>query len=182
MERSRRFYKDVLGLEAVSDFGANVTLEGGIFLQTMDTWKTFIGKTDISLPDNAGELYFEESDFDAFCGRLEHMDVKYVHRPVEHTWGQRAVRLYDPDGHMIEVGEELDSVILRFIRNGMNERITPSRWGTGSPSGIRPRTPCSSIRRYSIPSEVLRAPSRSPTSISLWPHMPRPGRRTAPDA
>ena len=25
MERSRRFYKDVLGLEAVSDFGANVT-------------------------------------------------------------------------------------------------------------------------------------------------------------
>ncbi|WP_400225639.1 VOC family protein [Methanomethylophilus alvi] len=127
MERSRRFYKDVLGLGAVSDFGANVTLEGGIFLQTMDTWKTFIGKTDISLPDNAGELYFEESDFDAFCGHLEHMDVKYVHRPVEHTWGQRAVRLYDPDGHMIEVGEELDSVILRFIRNGMTAEETASR-------------------------------------------------------
>ena len=31
MENSRRFYRDVLGLKAVEDFGANVTLEGGIF-------------------------------------------------------------------------------------------------------------------------------------------------------
>ena len=34
MENSRRFYSDVLGLKVVEDFGANVTLEGGIFLQT----------------------------------------------------------------------------------------------------------------------------------------------------
>lgn len=34
MENSRRFYRDVLGLKAVEDFGANVTLEGGIFLQS----------------------------------------------------------------------------------------------------------------------------------------------------
>ena len=30
MDRSVRFYRDVLGLEVVNDFGANVTLTGGI--------------------------------------------------------------------------------------------------------------------------------------------------------
>lgn len=39
MEISKRFYHNVLGLKVAADFGANVMLEGGIFLQTLDTWK-----------------------------------------------------------------------------------------------------------------------------------------------
>ena len=45
MERSKNFYKTVLGLEPVSDFGANVVLEGGLALQTLDSWAGFLGKT-----------------------------------------------------------------------------------------------------------------------------------------
>ena len=37
METSKRFYHDVLGLDVVADFGANVTLTGGIALQTLET-------------------------------------------------------------------------------------------------------------------------------------------------
>ena len=37
MEKSKQFYHDVPGMNVVADFGANVTLEGGITLQTMDT-------------------------------------------------------------------------------------------------------------------------------------------------
>ena len=77
MENSRRFYSDVLGLKVVEDFGANVTLEGGIFLQTLDTWKTFIQSDQIVLPNHAGELYFEEEDIEGFCGRLASIDVRY---------------------------------------------------------------------------------------------------------
>ena len=33
MEKAKQFYYDVLGLEVVVDFGANVTLKGGITLQ-----------------------------------------------------------------------------------------------------------------------------------------------------
>ncbi len=32
MEKSKRFYRDVLGLNVVADFGANVTLDGGVVL------------------------------------------------------------------------------------------------------------------------------------------------------
>jgi len=38
MEISKRFYHDVLGLDVAADFGANVMLDGGIFLQTLDSW------------------------------------------------------------------------------------------------------------------------------------------------
>ena len=79
MENSRRFYRDVLGLKAVEDFGANVTLEGGIFLQTLDTWKTFIHTDQILLPNHAGELYFEEEDIEGFCDHLASLDVRCVH-------------------------------------------------------------------------------------------------------
>ena len=44
IERSKRLYYDVLGLDVISDFGANVTLTGGIALQTIDTWIDFIHK------------------------------------------------------------------------------------------------------------------------------------------
>ena len=37
MERSKAFYCGLLGREIVADFGANVTLSGGITLQTLDT-------------------------------------------------------------------------------------------------------------------------------------------------
>ena len=38
MEKSKQFYHDVLGMNVIADFGANVTLDGGLVLQTMDTF------------------------------------------------------------------------------------------------------------------------------------------------
>ena len=127
MENSRRFYHDVLGLKVLEDFGANVTLEGGIFLQTLDTWKMFIHTDQILLPNHAGELYFEEEDIERFCKRLASLDVRYVHPLFEHRWGQRVVRFYDPDGHVIEVGERLDVVVRRFFEGGLSVIETAER-------------------------------------------------------
>lgn len=127
MEKSKRFYYDVLGLEIVADFGDNVILDGGIALQTMNTWKTFIRTDNVVLPNNAGELYFEEEDMDTFCDRLKKFDICYVHPLFEHRWGQRVVRFYDPDKHIIEVGEKLDAVILRFMEDGLSAEETAAR-------------------------------------------------------
>lgn len=120
---SRRFYGEVLGLDAVADFGANVTLAGGLVLQTLETWEGFIGTDAVTFRSNAGELYFETEDIEAFCRRLEDFEIRYVHRLHEHPWGQRVIRFYDPDGHMIEAAERLDAVIRRFAAQG----LTPSQ-------------------------------------------------------
>lgn len=119
IEKSKEFYKEVLGLHVIMDFGENVTLTGGIALQTKDSWIQFINK-DIRFCGNDTELYFEEDDFDKFVERLNLIkNVKYVHNVIEHKWGQRVIRFYDLDNHIIEVGENLKKVCQRFLDNGM---------------------------------------------------------------
>ena len=127
MERSKRFYRDVLGLSVAADCGANVTLEGGIALQTLDTWKSFLRTDRVVLPNHAGELYFEEDDVDAFCARLLALGVPTVHELFRHRWGQRVVRFYDPDGHIIEVGERMEAVARRFADEGLSPEETAER-------------------------------------------------------
>ena len=124
MEKSKKFYKDVLNLRVIMDFGANVTLTGGLCLQTKETWMGFIDakEEDIIFGGNNAEIYFEEDDFDAFAEKLKGIDdIDYVHPVIEHRWGQRVVRFYDPDRHIIEVGENIKMVCRRFLDSGMTE-------------------------------------------------------------
>jgi len=127
MDKTVAFYKRVLGLEVVMDFGANKTLTGGLALQTLETYKEFIDTDDISFGGNNFELYFEEDDFDKFAHNLQKCNVQYVHPVKEHSWGQRVVRFYDPDRHIIEVGENMKAVCKRFIDSGMTPEQTAER-------------------------------------------------------
>ena len=129
MVRSVEFYKTVLGLHKIMDFGANVTLTGGVCLQTLDSWQAFIETDQVELGARNGELYFEEENFDAFAARLEGLSIHYVHPVKEHPWGQRVVRFYDPDGHIIEVGEAMTAVCRRFLESGMTPEQAAERMG-----------------------------------------------------
>lgn len=82
MDKTVKYYKRVLGLDVIMDFGANKTLTGGLALQTLETYKEFIDTDDISFGGNNFELYFEEDDFDKFADNLRKCDVQYVH-PVK---------------------------------------------------------------------------------------------------
>ena len=127
IDKSVEFYKKVFGLHVIMDFGANKTLTGGLALQTLDTWREFIGTDDISFGSNSSEVYFEEDNFDKFADRLKNYDVEYVHPIKEHSWGQRAVRIYDPDKHIIEIGENIKSVCQRFLDSGMTAKQVAER-------------------------------------------------------
>ena len=132
MEKAKEFYYEVLGLEVIIDFGANVTLKGGFSLQTKDTWSTFIHKqeSEIVFGGNSGELYFEEDDYDGFLQKIKDIaQVNYVHPMVEHSWGQRVIRFYDTDKHIIEVGENMIIVVKRFLNSGLSIEETAIRMG-----------------------------------------------------
>ena len=96
-------------------------------MQTAQTYKAFIGKEEISFGGDNFELYFEEDDFDSFAEKLKECDVEYVHPVIEHSWGQRVVRFYDPDKHIIEVGENMQAVTRRFRANGMTPEQVAQR-------------------------------------------------------
>ena len=121
IERSVEFYKNVLGLHKIMDFGANVTLTGGLCLQSLDSWTEFIDNKNTTFENNSFEIYFEEEDFDSFSEKIKKFDLKFVHPIKEHSWGQRVVRFYDPDMHIIEVGEDLKTVCKRFLQSGMTK-------------------------------------------------------------
>ena len=105
IEKSRKFYQDLFGIELVLDNDGNMILTEGLVLQDEKIWKTFLGK-DIVSKSNSCELYFEEQDIDVFIEKLERMypDIEYVNRLMTHSWGQRVIRFYDLDGNLIEVG------------------------------------------------------------------------------
>lgn len=130
LERAKRFYREVLGLRVILDFGTNITLTGGLALQEQESWQAMIQKDASALcyGGNDAEIYFEEDDFDRFTARLEKLPgIDYVHPVYEHPWGQRAVRFYDPDRHIIEVGENIKDVCKRFLDSGLSAEETAER-------------------------------------------------------
>lgn len=106
IEVSRRFYKDLFGLDVVLDNDGNMILTEGLVLQDEKIWESFIGRK-VTGRGHDSELYFEESDIDGFLKKLDESpyEIDYISRDLKHSWGQRVVRIYDPDGHVIEIGE-----------------------------------------------------------------------------
>ncbi len=105
IERARQFYHDLFGLEKILDQDGNMILTEGLVLQDAQIWKQFLEK-DIIPKNHCSELYFEESNIEEFVEKLESLypDIEYVNRLMTHSWGQKVVRFYDPDGNLIEVG------------------------------------------------------------------------------
>lgn len=105
IERSKKFYHDLFGLNTVLDNDGNVILTEGLVLQDEKIWKGFLNK-EVIPKNHACELYFEEADIETFAEKLEKLypDIVYVNRLMTHSWGQQMVRFYDLDGNLIEVG------------------------------------------------------------------------------
>ena len=123
MDASRRFYQDVLFRKVVLDLGGYVIFEGGLFLLTEERWAEFLDNKSVpfSYGHNVCQIAFEDDDIDAFMARLRKFsDIKVLTPLKEYAWGQRSIRFYDPDGHIIEVGESMTMVVKRFLRSGLS--------------------------------------------------------------
>lgn len=117
---ARKFYEDLFGVKVYQDYGKNVAFSCGFALQQDFDWLVNIPKDTVMRKSNNAEIVFEESDFDAFMERLKaYPEIEYLGDVIEHSWGQRVIRFYDLDGHIIEVGEDMKMVIQRFLSTGM---------------------------------------------------------------
>ena len=114
IERSKVFYRNLFGLEVIRDFGSNVILTEGLVLQEQEEWEKVMERPVVS-GGNDAELYFEEHDIGAFIKKMEQNAsmIVYVHEMIERDQGQRVIRIYDPDQHVIEIGESMESVVRR---------------------------------------------------------------------
>ncbi len=110
IEAAKKFYKDLFGLKIYQDYGKNIAFTCGLALQQDFDWLVNLPKEKVLKKSNNVEIAFEESDFDEFLIRLkQYENIEYLDEVMEHTWGQRVIRFYDLDGHIIEVGEEYEN-------------------------------------------------------------------------
>lgn len=112
INRSKVFYKEFFGLDVITDFGTNVILTGGLVLQHRDGWEQLIGHKTV-YGGHAAELYFETTDMTGFLRKIQGaaQEIRWLNPPIDASQndetgelaGHQVVRLYDPDGHVIEV-------------------------------------------------------------------------------
>lgn len=130
IESSKYFYETMLGQEIDYDFGENVVFKGGFAIHQKSHFAELIDLSpdDIIPKANNGELYFEEDDLEGLLDRFRHVEgLKYIHGIKEQPWGQRVIRFYDPDMHIIEIGESMESVARRFLQSGLTAEETALR-------------------------------------------------------
>ncbi|MFR9146914.1 MAG: VOC family protein [Mediterraneibacter sp.] len=106
MEKSKAFYKELFGLDVILDNDGNVILTEGLVLQDAGIWEETVGGGIIPR-NNASELYFEETDIESFAGKLDAYpeEIQYINRLTQDSQGRKVIRFYDPDGNLIEVGQ-----------------------------------------------------------------------------
>ena len=122
IEKSKQFYNTVLGQKIVMDFGRNVSFEDGLAIWEKDYALNLIfqeKKPEIKVGTNNVEIYFETENLDDLYKNLTGK-VRFIHSIMEHSWGQRAFRVYDPDDHIIEFAESMENVVLRLYNQDLS--------------------------------------------------------------
>lgn len=126
IDTSKQFYQDIFSLEIENDFGENI-----VFRDSFSIWERtraeeiiFRGSQVIeSNPEDIKnvELYFETNNIETIWNMIKAKDIEVIHGLQEEPWGQRTLRILDPDNYIIEIAEPLDQVVLRFIKAGLTD-------------------------------------------------------------
>lgn len=124
---SKKFYTELLGLTVTVDFGGtNITFKEGFAVWQINPDNIIPKTLGIDNINSAGtsrfELCFETDDLDNIYQTLKANDVTFLHEINTEIWGQRTIRFYDPDGHLIEIGEEM-SIFLKRIYEKENRNL-----------------------------------------------------------
>ncbi|WP_136439511.1 VOC family protein [Pacificoceanicola onchidii] len=110
IETSKRFYSGILGLSIREDHGNVVLFDNGFAIhEGTSLFKSVFARED-SAPPPYGRanlvLYFEDTALDAAFERISpHVEV--IHGVRLEAWGQRIFRFFDPDRHIVEIGEPM---------------------------------------------------------------------------
>lgn len=110
IEVSKKFYADVLGIKIIQDCGIFILFEGDLAIHQARELLNTVYKKDIAEGYDAQgrnnlEVYFESDKLDEIYARLKEYNVEFIHGIEKQSWGQNVFRFYDPDRHVVEIGE-----------------------------------------------------------------------------
>lgn len=118
--RSKNFYTNFLDFTIEHDFGKNVILSNGLTIWEILDGHLISSKLETRSDSNRFELYFESENIEKKFLQLENSGINFLHKIHEEPWGQRTFRFFDPDGHLIEIGEPLEVFVANMSIRGMS--------------------------------------------------------------
>uniref|UniRef100_I2PXZ4 VOC domain-containing protein n=1 Tax=Desulfovibrio sp. U5L TaxID=596152 RepID=I2PXZ4_9BACT len=125
MARARAFYETTLGQTPTLVLDGYVAYAGFSLWRT-DTATRHIFDEPTAVPagpmgrDNF-ELYFETDAIEEAWDRVL-SGAEMIHAMKIQPWGQRCFRVRDPDGHIVELAEPMETVIRRMRASGRTEQ------------------------------------------------------------
>ncbi|HEU4340115.1 MAG TPA: VOC family protein [Candidatus Binatia bacterium] len=112
LDRALRFYTEVLGLRLGHRSGDYAQLDTGVTRLALYTRRAMGNILGVSLEPPASnraafELGFKVADVDGAFGEVVARGALPVVPPTDRFWGQRTAYVRDPDGHLIELAQDL---------------------------------------------------------------------------
>lgn len=127
MAKAKHFYETVMEQKVAMDLGTHVSFEKGLSLQS--NYAELVGVDfEMHTHPNNFQLYFEVDNLDHWQAKIVALgDIEIIHRAKEYPWGQRVLRFYDYDGHIVEVSESMTGVAKCFLAQGLSVEETATR-------------------------------------------------------
>jgi catechol 2,3-dioxygenase-like lactoylglutathione lyase family enzyme len=123
LARARTFYEEGLGQEPSLVLDGYVVYPGFCLWRTDTARKHVFGEPDTPAAGPMGhdnfELYFETELLEDAWERLMPR-AEAIHPMKIQPWGQRCFRVRDPEGHILEVAEPMETVIRRLSDQGQS--------------------------------------------------------------
>lgn len=112
LDRTLQFYTEVLGLRLGHRSGEYAQLDTGTTRLGFYTRTAMAQALDFSLKKPAAdapgfEIGFKVPDVDAAYAELVANGASQATPPTTRPWGQRTAYVRDPDGHLIELAQDL---------------------------------------------------------------------------
>jgi catechol 2,3-dioxygenase-like lactoylglutathione lyase family enzyme len=123
IEISKDFYINILEQRVELDFGKNVIFKNGLAIwEIRDSHIIPVNLGTDKIRNNSVnrfELYFETDNLPQIYQSLKNNNVQFLHEIHEEIWGQQTIRIFDPDNHLIEIGESMAQFVGRFYQQGL---------------------------------------------------------------
>lgn len=104
---SKQFYQDMIGLNILQDYETFILFQDNFAIHKADLFYHYIDKPyhgEKMGRDNV-DFYFTTSDLPGYCKKLKEAQVVFIHDIIQCEWGEKVFRIYDPDGHILEIGD-----------------------------------------------------------------------------
>ncbi|HMA83585.1 MAG TPA: VOC family protein [Candidatus Thermoplasmatota archaeon] len=116
---SKSFYQHLFDFTIKHDFGKNIVFKEGLSIWQKNRAQTIIfGKNQVDTGQNIQkqtELYFETDEIENIFSKIkQHSEIKVIHDLKQENWGQKTVRIFDPDDFIIEIAEPMNHVVKRY--------------------------------------------------------------------